>query len=87
MPGTTAAPTQYAMPGFDWRMTDKEVAAVVSFVRSSWGNQAGAVSASDVAKVRKRARRRSLCVDPGPFAGGASGHSAGSAAGVQDVGH
>lgn len=53
MPGTTAAPTQYAMPGFDWRMTDKEVAAVVSFVRSSWGNQAGAVSASDVAKVRK----------------------------------
>ena len=68
----------YAMPGFDWRMTD-EVAAVVSFVRSSWGNQAGAVSASDVAKVRETARRRSLCVDPGPFAGGASGrHSAGA---------
>ncbi|QVQ27758.1 c-type cytochrome [Achromobacter deleyi] len=53
MPGTTAAPTAYAMPGFDWRMTDKEVADVVSFVRSSWGNKGAAVSASDVAKVRK----------------------------------
>lgn len=53
MPGTAAAPTEYAMPGFDWRLTDKEVADVVTFVRNSWGNQAGAVSASDVAKVRK----------------------------------
>ena len=32
---------------------DKEVADVVSFVRSSWGNQGAAVTASDVAKVRK----------------------------------
>ncbi|WMD21647.1 cytochrome c [Achromobacter seleniivolatilans] len=53
MPGTTAAPTAYAMPGFDWRMSDKEVADVVSFVRSSWGNKGAAVSASEVAKVRK----------------------------------
>lgn len=53
MPGTTAAPTAYAMPGFDWRLTDKEVADVVTFVRASWGNQGAAVSASDVAKVRK----------------------------------
>lgn len=53
MPATTAAPTAYAMPGFDWRMSDKEVAEVVTFVRSSWGNQAAAVTAADVAKVRK----------------------------------
>ncbi|MDQ2185082.1 cytochrome c [Alcaligenaceae bacterium A4P071] len=53
MPGTASAPTEYAMPGFDWRLTDKEVADVVSFVRTSWGNNAAAVSASDVAKVRK----------------------------------
>ncbi|MCH1999710.1 cytochrome c, partial [Achromobacter xylosoxidans] len=33
--------------------TDKEVADVVTFVRASWGNQGAAVSASDVAKVRK----------------------------------
>ncbi|GAB1576592.1 c-type cytochrome [Bordetella petrii] len=53
LPGTAHAPTQYAMPGFDWRLTDREVASVVSFVRSSWGNQAPAVSAADVAKVRE----------------------------------
>lgn len=53
MPGTASAPTEYAMPGFDWRLTDKEVADVVTFVRNSWGNTAAAVSASDVAKVRK----------------------------------
>ena len=53
MPATTAAPTAYAMPAFDWRMTDKEVADVVTFVRSSWGNKGAAVTAADVAKVRK----------------------------------
>ncbi|HYG42653.1 MAG TPA: cytochrome c [Bordetella sp.] len=53
LPGTAAAPTQYAMPGFDWRLNDQEVAAVVSFVRSSWGNQASAVSAAEVARVRE----------------------------------
>jgi len=53
MPATASAPTAYAMPGFDWRLTDQEIADVVTFVRSSWGNQAAAVTASDVAKVRK----------------------------------
>jgi mono/diheme cytochrome c family protein len=53
MPGTSTAPTRYAMPGFDWRLTDKEAADVITFVRSSWGNKAGAVTAADVAKVRK----------------------------------
>ena len=36
MPGTSAAPTAYAMPGFDWRLTDKEVADVVTFVPVSY---------------------------------------------------
>ncbi|MBO9354193.1 c-type cytochrome [Bordetella petrii] len=53
LPGTAAAPTDYAMPGFDWRLTDQEIASVVTFIRSSWGNQAAAVSAADVAKIRK----------------------------------
>jgi len=33
-------------------MNDADVAAVLTYVRSSWGNKAGAVSADDVAKVR-----------------------------------
>ncbi|HTJ99109.1 MAG TPA: cytochrome c [Bordetella sp.] len=53
MPWTKSAPTQYAMPGFDYRLTDQEVADVVTFVRNSWGNQAPAVTARQVATVRK----------------------------------
>lgn len=53
MPSTSAAPTSYTMPAFDWRLTDKEVADIATFVRSSWGNNAPAVTADQVAKVRK----------------------------------
>jgi mono/diheme cytochrome c family protein len=53
MPGTAAAPTRFAMPAFDWRLTDQEVAGLVTFVRGSWGNQAPAVSSADVARIRK----------------------------------
>ena len=53
MPWTTSAPTHYAMPAFADRLTDAEVADVLTFVRSSWGNQAPAVTADQVAKVRK----------------------------------
>ncbi len=52
MPHTKEAPSQLAMPGFGWRLTDDNVADVVSFIRSSWGNKAEAVSASTVSKVR-----------------------------------
>lgn len=54
VPSTNAAPTSYTMPAFDWRLTDKEVADIATFVRSSWGNNAPAVSADQVAKVRKQ---------------------------------
>jgi len=33
-------------------MTDAEVAAVVTYIRSSWGNKASAVTAAQVAQVR-----------------------------------
>ncbi|MCG5074502.1 cytochrome c [Paraburkholderia sp. RG36] len=56
MPWTKAAPTHYGMPGFAARLTDRDIADVLTFVRSSWGNRAPAVSASDVAKVRKAVR-------------------------------
>ena len=56
--GTTPAithgkPTGAAMPGFAWKLSDAEVAAVGSFVRNSWGNAAPAVSAASVAEARK----------------------------------
>lgn len=42
------------MLGFAWRPTDEGVAALLSFVRDSWGNGAGPVSAVEVAKMRRR---------------------------------
>jgi len=53
MPSTTQAPSPIAMPDFGWRLTDADVASVLSFARSSWGNQGEAVTAAQVAKVRE----------------------------------
>ncbi|TAM93817.1 MAG: cytochrome c [Rhodanobacteraceae bacterium] len=52
MPGTQTAPTQFSMPPFDRRLSDQELAKVLSFVRTSWGNRAAAVSAVQVRKLR-----------------------------------
>jgi mono/diheme cytochrome c family protein len=52
MPSTAAAPTPLAMPDFGWRLTDQQIADLLSFVRSSWGNRATAVTAAEVGKVR-----------------------------------
>ena len=41
-----------AMPSFKF-LSDKDVAAVVSYIRTSFGNKAGAVTIEDVAKARK----------------------------------
>jgi mono/diheme cytochrome c family protein len=41
------------MPGFAWRLSDEEAAQLMTFVRSSWGNQASAADAGQVAKIRK----------------------------------
>ena len=52
MPGTAGAPSRMAMPGCDWRLSDANVADVLSFVRSNWGNRAEAVLPAEVATVR-----------------------------------
>ena len=52
LPGTTAAPSPLGMPGFAWRLSNDEVAQLLTFVRSSWGNRASSVSAGQVGRVR-----------------------------------
>lgn len=42
------------MPGFAAKLNDQQVADVATFVRNSWGNQAGTVAVKDVAKLRAR---------------------------------
>lgn len=49
---TATRPTAPAMPAFDWRLGDAQVAAVVTFIRNSWGNAALAVPASGVGSQR-----------------------------------
>jgi mono/diheme cytochrome c family protein len=52
-PRTSGTPAQFTMPRFAWRLSDKDVADVVGFIRTSWGNRASPVSSADVAKIRK----------------------------------
>ncbi|MEX0295807.1 c-type cytochrome [Pseudomonas putida] len=52
VPATHTAPSNLTMPAFGWRLSDQEVAEVVNFIRTSWGNQGSAVSASDVKAIR-----------------------------------
>ncbi len=51
---TDAAPTAPAMPSFSWRLTDGEVANLLTYIRNGWGNAASAVSASGIAGHRKQ---------------------------------
>ena len=48
---TRPAPTAPAMPALGWRLSDQQVADVLTFVRNSWGNAAAAVSANDVGSI------------------------------------
>jgi len=51
---TRAKPEGFAMPGFGWKLSDDEVADLLTYIRASWGNQAAPVTASKVADVRKK---------------------------------
>ncbi|MGA9868801.1 MAG: c-type cytochrome [Acetobacteraceae bacterium] len=49
---TDQHPTPVSMPDFGWKLSDEQVAAVASYVRSAWGNQGAPVSAGEVRSVR-----------------------------------
>jgi mono/diheme cytochrome c family protein len=48
-----------SMPVFGTQLSDAEIAAVLTHVRSQWGNKGGPVSASEVAKQRAATASRS----------------------------
>lgn len=54
-PATERRPMHLVMQGYADRLNDEEVAELANFLRTGWGNQASKVSASDVAKQRKKA--------------------------------
>ena len=51
-PGTAGNPRPYGMPPFGTTLSDSEVAAVVSYIRASWGNQGGPVSPDYVTRLK-----------------------------------
>ena len=51
-PVTKGNPRPYGMPPFFSKLSDPEIAAVLTYVRASWGNGGGAVSAADVERYR-----------------------------------
>ncbi len=53
MPSTHTAPSALTRAPYAKELNDQQVADVVNFIQTSWGNQGGTVVARDVAKVRK----------------------------------
>jgi mono/diheme cytochrome c family protein len=46
------------MPAHGWKLSDKQVAAVITYIRNSWGSAASAVSASEVKSLRQQLSQR-----------------------------
>jgi mono/diheme cytochrome c family protein len=51
-PSTDGNPRPYGMPPFAGLLSDNEVAAVVSYIRTAWGNRGAAVSAREANELR-----------------------------------
>jgi mono/diheme cytochrome c family protein len=50
--GTKLAPTAPAMPAMAGRLTNEQIAAVLTYIRNAWGNAAAAVSADEVKVIK-----------------------------------
>jgi mono/diheme cytochrome c family protein len=55
---TAAEPTAPGMPSYGWQLDDDQVAAVLSYVRNTWGAAAPALSTQDVARARSQLASR-----------------------------
>jgi mono/diheme cytochrome c family protein len=53
MPSTATRPARLQMPPFRDRLSDDDVAALATFVRQAWGNDAGPIAATSVGEVRE----------------------------------
>ena len=49
---TLSKPTGLAMPAFDRKLDDKQIADLVSYIRNAWGNHASQTDAGSVSKIR-----------------------------------
>jgi len=51
-PATAGRPQPFGMPPFALTLSDAEIAAVLSYIRGAWGNDAGEVAPLDVVRMR-----------------------------------
>lgn len=51
-PATSGNPRPFGMPPFALVLSDRDIAAVLSHIRSAWGNRAGEVTPQDVDRLR-----------------------------------
>ena len=51
-PATAGNPRPFGMPPFQLRLSDPELAAVLTYIRTAWGNTGGAVSEFDINRLR-----------------------------------
>lgn len=57
LPPGNEAPSTVAMPGYAGRLSDRDVADVVNYIRGAWGNRSGnEVQAADVGRIAHGAR-------------------------------
>jgi mono/diheme cytochrome c family protein len=56
---TNVEPTSPGMPPFGWQLGDQQVAAVLTYIRNTWGSAAGAVAPATVQKAREMSAARS----------------------------
>lgn len=61
---TADRPTAAGMPSFDWKMNDQQMADILTYVRTSWGNQGTEVTAADVAAMRKQTAAKEKLTAP-----------------------
>jgi mono/diheme cytochrome c family protein len=47
-------PSPLTMPSFAWKLSDREIADVATFIRNSWGNEAAELSAAEVHDMRRQ---------------------------------
>jgi mono/diheme cytochrome c family protein len=51
-PSTAGNPRPYGMPPFGASLSDQEVAALLSYLRNSWGNHGSMVSSAQISRYR-----------------------------------
>jgi hypothetical protein len=56
VPATRTAPSAFTMAPYAWLLTDQDIADVVSFIQTSWGNRGAVATSSNVTALRQSAR-------------------------------